>query len=204
MKTKIYNPVIFCCLILMFLSCGKEQLIPSEYSEWIKDPKNGMIDTEIAGGFEYTLFYQPVDLKILQAKGENITDEELQQSRDEMKGMEYFMLRIAAVDESDVLKKNLADENEYYLRTDYLSTVMQDDLSLVIDTDTMPCVLYHYEKNYHLYPFINILLAFENSNSENVSDDRVVLLNDRALSGFGIKFRIYGEDINKIPQLKLN
>lgn len=190
---------------ILFFGCGKKSLAPDDYKRWMVDENNGMVTQSTIGDFTFSLYYLPLDWKIVSSGQPAISEEDFQNKKSEMQGMEYFMLRVAASDDSDVFKKDTKDISEAYERMDYFDYGMQDDLSLLLESDTIPCVLYHAENSNHAYPFVNIMLGFNTNKhiSENNSD-RVFIYNDKLLGLGKVTLVIRGKDLDSMPNIKLS
>jgi hypothetical protein len=181
---------------LIFCSCGKQTLSPSEYVKYIEDESHGLKVSRTIGDVQYAVLYKPSDyMRIREThSGANIKEE---------KGdLEYFSLHYSLSDTSgDLLKKDITTPEEYYERVNYMSYGMQNDIRLVEGTDTLSCRLYNFVRSYGLSPAADIVLAFESSASHS---GKTLLIDDNVFGAGMIKIKFEQEDIENIPVLRSN
>lgn len=84
--------------------------------------------------------------------------------------------------------------------TAYYAFGMQKDIYIVqSEKDTIPCTVYHYERNYGISPNNNFMLGFE---AANLKEAVLVYDNDYLKTG-PVKFALNALDQNKHPQIKI-
>lgn len=188
----------------LMISCAKENLSPKQYVNYIREETNGLNVSKQVGDYEFRLLYKPYEyIALMQDKDENISRQQLDQKIKPMKGLQYFTLTIRTKSGQELMREGISEETEYYDRLDYLVSYMQNDLSLIDGNDTLPCVLYHFERNYNTGPDNNLLLGFDIPANKNTGRDKTLVLEDQVLGTGKIMIRIAGNDINRIPQLQL-
>lgn len=115
----------------------------------------------------------------------------------------FFNLEISIDNfNDDILKYKLEGdmESSYTQLVDYYAFKMQKDISIVQnEKDTMPCVLYHYERNYGVSPKTNILLGFKIPKLYNA----VFVYENKHLKTGIIKFIIEEKEIKNHPHIKI-
>ena len=121
-------------------------------------------------------------------------------ARKEYAGLDYYRLRIALQSgQGDVLQYQAKSTDEYYQRVEYFSFGLQHDLHLLIGADTLPCRLFHFERNYGAAPYMDCMLGFE-ERPKNPAD-RILLYQDRVFSDSLIRLTIPREKIQGVPAL---
>ena len=115
----------------------------------------------------------------------------------------FFNLEISIDDfYEDILKYKLDGDVEfnYSQLVEYYSFKMQKDIKLVQnEKDTIPCALYHYERNYGLSPKTNIMIGFKLKNTKNLT----FVYENKHLRTSIIKIGIIEEDILNHPHIKI-
>jgi len=191
-------------LLLLVRSCGEKQsLSPADYVRWVEDESNGLQVRKRIGAYEYTLQFRPHDYVALKDHGPaGLSPALMEEEKTAMADMQYFTLRIAAEDHADdLLKYDTGDDQDYFSRLEYFSAAMQNDLSLAEGKDTLPCLLFHYERTYGIDPHSTFLLAFPKS--KYAASDKRLIWNDRVLGSGPVHLLIKAENLNRIPHLTL-
>lgn len=116
----------------------------------------------------------------------------------------FFSLEIDIDNFSEELLKYKLDENvdaSYNERVDYYSFGMQKDINIVLsEKDTIPCVLYHYERNYGISPKNKFMIGFKTSKLK----DAVFVYENKFLKTGTIKFEIKEQDILNHTRIKID
>jgi hypothetical protein len=187
--------------LLFTTSCSQGVLSPISYAKWVSDSDNGLNTKKKIGHYEFSLQYKPLDYVVLLEEGVKVPLDKLESRKKELEGMQYFTFRITSLTEDDMLRTDQQDENEYYQRLEYFVSSAQDDISLIDGGDTLPCAIYHFERNYGLAPFNNIVLGFEKSGKN--AGDKTLVYNDNALGAGPVLLTIKGNAVKQIPQLAI-
>ncbi len=182
-----------------------KELAPAELIAWCENNENGLIPSKVISDIEYTAFYKPTSYIALKEYHENdlytITDTSINKKIKNLGDMEYFNFRIKSLTEStELLKVKLKNESEYYSRIEYFSFNMQNDFILLDGTDTLNCLLYHFERVYGLSNSATMILGFEKRKNKA---DLKILFNDKVFNSGNIILNIKQSDIDNIPKLKL-
>jgi len=199
----------FSLLILMastlLSSCGKEQLAPRQYVNWVRDEANGLQVAKQLGDHRFTLLYKPYEyIALMQDKNEQINSSQMNAKIAPLKGLQYYTLTITTANGEELMRENNNAESDYYNKLDYLVSYMQNDISLIDGKDTLSCALYHFERNYNIGPDNNILLGFEiPENDDSSVSDKTLVVNDQLFGAGKVMITISGQAISKIPQLQL-
>ncbi|HEY1041025.1 MAG TPA: hypothetical protein VGF30_16540 [Bacteroidia bacterium] len=115
-----------------------------------------------------------------------------------------FNLEISIDNFNDELLKYKLDGNidaSYNKRIDYYMFGMQKDINIVLaGKDTVPCILYHFERNYGVSPKNNFMLGFRASSLK----DAVLVYENKFLDAGIIKFAINEEEIINHTHIKID
>jgi hypothetical protein len=179
------------------------KLLPEEYVGWVEAKENGLKKEKTIEDIKFTAQYKPYQYVICEeARTNALPDTTFKKKTGELNGMQYYNLRIEVKDgNGELLKYGVASASEYKQRVNYFSFGMQNDIKLVEGNDTLPCLLYHYERAYDVVPYGTFLLAFPLSKNSN--SDRTLIFFDRGFNKGIIKFFYRGVDINNQPQLQV-
>ncbi len=185
----------------MLTSCSNE-LAYEEFIRWNKNAENGLTAEAKAGDFHFKAMYQPQEWVALKNHKKGLPtltvwEEEMR----EHENFQYFNVQISAPGKPNFLKASLRRENEYYERLAYFSSFAQNDFSLVEGKDTLPCTMYHMERNYGIQPFQTLLLGFKNTPNQE-TQDKELIFQDRILGIEPVHFTIAKNNLQQIPKLK--
>ena len=112
--------------------------------------------------------------------------------------MIYYNIRISTLDQTDILAKGVNDKSIYTQRLNYLSYDFQNNISLVTETDSVNCGLYHFVQTYGITPYIDMVVGFA---AEQIATSQTLVIDDRVFGNGIIKFYIDKQDINNIHHL---
>lgn len=197
MKRKLVG-ILF---IALLTSCFQEALSPNDYRSWVENKENGLWVAKELGDFEFSILYKPTEyIALLELNPDSINEQKIEKSRKDLGDMQYFTLKIKAKHGNDLLKTGVENDLQYFDRLNYLSAFMQEDIKLIEGSDTLPCKLFHMERNYGLAPYNNFVLGFAATKNEN---DKQVEIHDRVFGVGKVILKVSKEDIENIPQLKL-
>jgi hypothetical protein len=191
-------------LTRFFSSMTRKKLTPLEYVVWVENPDNGLKVERSWDHYKLTLQYEPLEYVTLKDIGKlEVTAAEFNKKKKEFGNYQYYLLTIKdTLGNEELLKSDLNDKNEYYSRVEYFSFEMQKDLLLAEGTDTLNCLLHHFERIYGIAPYATFILAFEKTKHSDESN-KTLIYSDRAL-GIGIaKIKIREENLENIPELVL-
>jgi hypothetical protein len=187
-------------LFLLAFGCASEKTNDAAgYLELFDKAGRGIMEEKTVNDITYSLLYKPLAyMAIKEDKAAATNSEKLKGAMDNYKGFEYYTLRVK-IDQpgKDVLSYDSKGASDYTERVQYYAFDMQNDIKLVSDGDTLPCALYHYERNYNLTDFTNFMVSFPSP--KDASKDRTFVYEDKYLGTGTIKLTIKAEDINQLP-----
>ena len=187
---------------MMLLSCTQKELSVKDYLAWVNNPENGLKVSKEIKEYKIELFYKPVEyIAINEQKTTEIDTALFFQRIKEIKDFQYYTLKIESLKGTEMMRTNIASEHEYSQRLQYFSDLVQYDLSLEENNDTLSCQLFHFERNYGVAPYNNIVLGFPKPTQENA---KTLVFNDQMLGIGKIKLKIEKEKIDNIPNIILN
>ncbi len=188
---------------LFLVSCTKQSLTPREYADWIVNGDNGLLAKNEIGKYEFSALYKPIEyIVLMQTKNDLITKETIAEESKNFEGMQYYTFQIVSKDGKELMASNIQSEQQYYGRLEYFMSSMQDDISLVQGNDTLPCLLFHFERNYGMTPSANFVLGFDKPQNGMEYADRILMYYDRILGCGPVKLSISGKSISNIPKLE--
>lgn len=179
-----------------------QKLPPVEYVRWVEDEKNGLKREKTLGDMIFSAQYKPESYIVCEEeRKESIADTVLKKKLKELTDMQYYDLKIEIKDgQGELLKYGLTSTEQYQERINYFSFGMQKDIQLVDGNDTLPCLLYHYERVYDVAPYGTFILGFAKGKNDNAG--KTLLLFDKGFNKGIVKFYFEGKDIKYLPQLQ--
>lgn len=196
--------ILILIIILNLFSCGKESMLPSDYVEWVNNIDNGLLKEKTISPLNVELLYKPIPYIISNEKRSNkIPKKEYEARVNKLKGLQYYTLKLSIVGgETDVTNFEVSEISQQQDRLSYLSFAMKNDIRLIEEGDTLPCVLYHFERSYDVVPSRTFVLAFDQRPEYKKSNKTLVL--DLSYFKTGpIKINFKTSDLERIPNLKL-
>lgn len=201
---KKLKAILFVSISILILSCEKKELGSMEFIQWIENEDNGLKVSKKIDDYDFTLQYKPLEyIFLLENKSLNPSKEAFSNRKSEMEGMQYYTLRINSEKNRELMNVGIQKEEDYYRKLEYFTSYMQGDISLIQDGDTLPCLLFHFERNYGLSPNNDFVLGFEQSEEEK-KGDRTLIFNDQVLGTGTVKLSISNNDILQVPKLRFN
>lgn len=199
-KIKYY--IIFFFGSMMLFSCAQKELSVKDYLAWVNNPENGLKVSKEIKEYKIELFYKPAEyIAINEQKTTEIDTALFFQRIKEIKDFQYYTLKIESLKGTEMMRTNIASEHEYSQRLQYFSDLVQYDLLLEENNDTLTCQLFHFERNYGVAPYNNIVLGFPKPTQENA---KTLVFNDQMLGIGKIKLKIEKDNIDNIPNIILN
>jgi hypothetical protein len=187
-------------MLLLLLSC-KSELDRDSYIAWVRSYSNGLHVSSEYNDFVFDLQYQPSEYFLLQRTNGNITNANWNIEKKEIESMKYFILSISIKNtQVDLLNYNVGSEDEKQRRSYYLSYLFQNDITLEQGGESLPCILFHFERAVNTNNTRIFVLGFENNNPALKFDEPSLTLNSDIFSSLPIKIKT---NLKDIPSLAL-
>lgn len=153
------------------LSCNTAIVSPSEFAQWCGNAENGLVKVRDLGSMEFRLEYWPTQLVQLQSESGDPASHQ---------GMEYFRFHIEDKNaiQTDLLRTLTGNNEEYQSLSQFLAFHFGDGIHLQVGAHRLPCVHYHFERNYGLRPGIDLVFAFENTDPDFQHDRKLEIVDD--------------------------
>ncbi|HXP52335.1 MAG TPA: hypothetical protein VN922_20440 [Bacteroidia bacterium] len=177
------------------------KLVPGEYVKWVEDEQNGLKKKKEIEDIVFYAQYKPLPYIVCEEERKNdLPDTTIKRRTSELKGMQYLTLKIELKQaKGELLRYGISTTDDYNSRVSYFSFDMQKDLQLVEEGDTLPCLLFNYERIYGLAPYATFSLAF--AKGKNINADKTLILFDHIFNKGLVKFYFKGKDIEAVPQV---
>lgn len=179
-----------------------------DYMRWVENKDNGLQVEKKIGEVTFSALYKPYEyLAIMETGKENLTSAKLKERIHAYEGLQYFTFKIEANNtQKELLKTGIHSEQDYYSRLEYFSFEMQKDFKLIEGTDTLDCVLYHFERIYGLAPVATVVLGFPltKGDLQESKINKTIGYTDRVFGAGNVYMTIRKENLDQIPQVKLN
>lgn len=179
----------------------KEKLTVTPYKNWLEKKGKEVLQTEKkVEDYTFSALYRPVDyLALADMANEPFDEQRFKKKKEQYEGLQYFTFKISAEGQNtELLKVNLKSKDDYYKRIEYFSFKMQNDLKLIENSDTLDCVLFHFERVYNIAPYALFTVAFPEGNTNT---DKTIFYDDNILGVGRIFLKVKAENINAIPEL---
>lgn len=202
------KPIYFITIILLaglaLPGCSRSKATPEEYVAYVNGKENGLTQTKEVSPYVISVQYRPLPFEFISNTDPDMLNAQgLEKALSDNKGLEYYLMKIGSTDKkTDALANGIDDTRYYQERISQLISGIETRMKLVAGTDTFPCVMHHYERNYQMADFHNVLLVFETGNIENNSD-KTIIYNDDMLGIGRLSFTFSRSDIEHVPQLTL-
>lgn len=183
-------------------SITKERMSPGSYVKWVEDEKNGLKEHKVIDDMVYTAQYKPYDYIICEEEKKDVIPDTIVKSElKELNGLQYIDLKIALKSgQGELLKYNLPSTEDYNGRVNYFSFGMQKDIQLIQNGDTLPCVLFHFERIYDIAPYATFLMGFPLG--KHPEADKTLQFSDHVFNKGIIKFFFKGKEVKNTPSLE--
>jgi hypothetical protein len=180
---------------------NQQKLRPEQYVTWIQQGSNGLKKEKTINDIIYSAQYKPLPYIICEEeRTAQIADSTLRKKTNQLGDMQYYNFKIELKEaQTELIKYGISTTTDYAARVNYFSFDMQRDIKLVQGGDTLPCLLYHYERVYNTGNFGMFSLGFAKGKALN---DRTLIFFDHGFNKGIIKFFFAGTDIKNQPQLE--
>ena len=200
-----FSAVVLGLLLLEVKSCPQPEtasLGTEDYIAWVENPENGLVMNKEMNDLIFSVQYKPLAYEVLLQEKRTFSDGEMKLEMDSISDMQYYTFRIATAGGTDVQRYRAESEQDYYARLEYFALQMQNDLVLIDGSDTLPCLLYHYERTYGIDPRATFVMGF--SDKKKSQENKTLMYTDRVFGSGPVLLTIESEDLKMIPQLYLS
>ena len=177
-----------------------KHLEPRELINWIENPENGLKKTREFNNILFSVQQKTPEYIALKEEGMEPNEKlKFQSFIQSLGSLEYYTLTLEHKEGLNLLK-NYSDNNEAYSKIfNYFSFKVQEDLFLVSQADTLPCLIIHSERNYGLSPALKIHAAFQKPKDFS---PREFIFYDKNFGAGKLKFLFQNNDPSTYPKLK--
>ncbi len=120
------------------------------------------------------------------------------------KELEYYKMTIGIPDATiNILEYNSHSLQEYGARLEYFTGVVNRDIYIVSDKDTLFCSDTHLQRTYGLNKDITLLLAFPKSKKNEISSEQTFVYDERLFNLGKINFLQNRETLPNYPTLRI-
>ncbi len=202
MKNKYQFFFLIAGIALLFSCNNVDELKIPAYLDWVNDPTNGLKVAKELNDYKFELFYKPVEFVAIKEQRKTDIDTALYHQRiTELNGLQYYTLRIETLIGQEMMRTGIGSEQDYSNRLQYFSDLAQYDMRLIDGSDTLSCVLFHFERNYGVAPYNNIVLGFPKT--EGNTNSKTFIFDEQVLGVGRVNLKIANTDINNIPKVIL-
>ncbi|MCU0423536.1 MAG: hypothetical protein MUC81_12070 [Bacteroidia bacterium] len=184
---------------VLIVSCNQpSELYAEEYIQFVKDAKNGLVSEHKIGAWHVSLTYLPVDFFKAQQQL-NLSQQQIEADSGEQT-TRYFLLTIKSDEKEQALTKDLYNKQEFFERINQMLGSMQQQVQFISATDTIPCALHIFERNYNLDKEQHVMLMFD-IKEEKLNPEFKIQWNDQILNFGKLNFTFNYKDIKQTPSL---
>lgn len=198
----IVLPVLAMALIMGFTFGGHpSELEGKEYLDYLRSESSGMHMTREMGNYRFEVQYKTVPYQVMnEQQSHDISEAQLAERAASLTPWYHFNVRIGTLEGLGLMESGEANEpvNNQFLY--HFVGAAQQDFVLLQGTDTVPCELYHFERNYNLAKHNDIVLAFRKTSTTH--EDLTLIYNDQILGTGPLYFHISASDLSDLPTLK--
>ncbi len=188
------------------ISSCSNTVTPGEYYQYINNPKNGLVQEKKVGHLTFRCEYKPAAFLLLNEKNKAFnTDKQPFNEKellDEANQFVTFHLKISSDVNSDFLKADLQNQNQYYERLNYYNANITNDFVLIHQNDTIPCNYTYLERNFGIGNETTLIVGFQKEHF-TPSGNLQLYLYERAFNIGQMQFDFSISNINNIPKVKL-
>lgn len=192
-----YSNYLLVISVVWWVACQND-LSKTDYINWVQDYENKLHAHKKVGDYFFDLQYQPPEyLQLLRQNSSEATDKST--SSTVADDLQYYKLEIGMSDgATDFVNYGIERIADKQKKIYYLSYTFQNDIYLKEAEETLPCVLFHFERSIDLKSSRTFVLAFENKFKGN---QQAQLIIDSPLFG-GVPIKIKVSKMN-IPNFEV-
>ncbi len=164
----------FCVVLVVLFGCQQKINSPTEFFEWLNNPKNGLIQSKKVDGMEITVKYLPPEyLSMKELKGKYEADKASKLKAQYEKSL-AFLITFKPIDkqDGDIMFRNIRDKQDYDQRLMSLSFGMEKYISIKIKGTNYPPILSTLEQTYSTTKHRSVYLVFGGENLGNIKKEK--------------------------------
>lgn len=198
-KTKYI--LILLLLATAFPACNRS-FTKEEFQEYVKNPKNGLVQEKELNGTTIKLAYKPYQLLAMQEIGavDSLTKEKQNEIMDRYHKQHYFLLSFSQGGKE--ILANAADRQRFSQMVQQFSFGMSRSVILTTaERDTLSLIDFHAPRYYGMSPSTDILLVFEKKDQK--TKQLTLFIKELGLVTGNTRFKIQSRDLKKISNKKI-
>lgn len=183
-------------------SPSSQELDPSAYVKWIKNPDNGLVKAKTIDKMIFSVLYKPSEYLLCQEERSNeISTKTYNQKLPDYSDLYYFDLKIEIEGgQGELLKQDASGSEDYDKRVKYYSFGLLHDITMVQNGDTIPCAMTHFERAFDITPYACFQIAFPKQKSKE--GDLTIIFIDKIFGKGILKFFFNKDILSHLPKLK--
>ena len=158
--------IIFLLFIIIFCGCHRQRFSSEEELwDYLRDEKNGYIQSKKINGVDFTLLYKPTDVLVKQEIADKASKEEIEKLREKYSNYLYFNLSMS-VNQKELLSAVPANRNEFGAMVNQLAFGMKEKVHLYTQSkDTIELTDYIYPRMYGMSRATTMLFVYPKQES---------------------------------------
>ena len=192
-----YSTFLLGIATVWWVGC-QSNLSQSDYIDWVQDYDNHLRAHKKVGDYFFDLQYQPpAYLQLLRQYNGEATEKS--PSSTVADDLQYYKLEIGMSDgATDFINYGIESMADKQRKIYYLSYTFQNDIYLREAEETLPCILFHFERSIDLKSGRTFMLAFENKFNGN--QEAQLIIDSPLFGGVPIKIKV---SKTNIPNLEV-
>src|SRR6185437_11027528 len=200
-------------LLILLLTCCKNERVENgnyykaavvlekqDYIDWCRKKENPLKKTKELQDITFSLKYKPAEyVACMEESSGKANTNDVKKNAEDIDGLDYYDFKIQITSgQGELLKYQVASMSDYDSRVNYFAFGMEKDIKMIDGSDTLGCVLFHFERAYDVIPYATFLLAFPKGKSPLA--ERTFIYEDKVFNKGIIKFTYTTEDLSQIPK----
>jgi hypothetical protein len=188
--------------IIIFCGCHRQRFSSEEELwDYLRDEKNGYIQSKKINGVDFTLLYKPTDVLVKQEIADKASKEEIEKLREKYSNYLYFNLSMS-VNQKELLSAVPANRNEFGAMVNQLAFGMKEKVHLYTQSkDTIELTDYIYPRMYGMSRATTIMFVYPR---EEALQEKTLnfTIEDLGMYTGEVKFKLDTEKLQQEPRLK--
>lgn len=186
---------------------NKPTLSVEEYIRYVQNESNGLNVQKEIDGLKYLYQYKPLEyISAVELRKNKISKNELKNKIETIEELQYCNFRIISDEKNEFLRYRIKFPDEYYSRIEYYSFEMQNDIHLIDGSDTLDCLLFHFERVYSIAPYVTFTCGFAKQYNEKSSssdfNNKTFVYEDKIFNTGKIYLTVEAKALKNLPLLE--